>query len=420
MGGIVAADVVLLRIEMQDFGHNILGTIHLDAPLLGIHPSVISAGLASLFKPKPKPDPSQQSEGSSSNMSLETLNLEDQKTDPNFNPRFSNDGNLPSSLRPIWSAAGHFLNKHAVYPDSKVIRRNISAISSAANAYVTSHVEFGGAVADQKRLWERYKRLRAMEERGSDHRARLAIFWTACTGNPKREKSPSLSGISTPTGSDVDSMPDDASLDTASIVSQSEIQPLEPAQSVDSQSSQFTSSSFSTAVASVDGTEHMLPDWPPLPPTPTLPSPPDFTQYTDKAVQEAIKRQHERNVKAFNQASKDREATIKERKKVEEKLQKVAEKESKKIRPQPNTSKPASFADDLPRDSEKPVKEKHFCVLPPNHSSGLDPIWMKVQMGSIDQVTAHCGLFDANRECYMPLIHEVAETILGWVQELRV
>jgi len=54
MGGILAAEVVLLRNERQGFRHRILGAVSFDSPFLGMHPGVISAGLGSIFRSEGK------------------------------------------------------------------------------------------------------------------------------------------------------------------------------------------------------------------------------------------------------------------------------------------------------------------------------------------------------------------------------
>jgi len=50
IGGILAAEVVLLRNERRGFGHRILGVVSFDSPFLGMHPGVISVGLGSFFR----------------------------------------------------------------------------------------------------------------------------------------------------------------------------------------------------------------------------------------------------------------------------------------------------------------------------------------------------------------------------------
>jgi len=59
VGGILGAEVVLLRNERRGFRHRILGVDYFDSPLLGMHPGVTSAGLGNLFRSEGK-DPSEE------------------------------------------------------------------------------------------------------------------------------------------------------------------------------------------------------------------------------------------------------------------------------------------------------------------------------------------------------------------------
>jgi hypothetical protein len=98
--------------------------------------------------------------------------------DPNFNPPFPNDIRLPE--RTGWDSALHFLNKHS------------HDLTTAASAYVTSHLDFGGCLADYKGLKNRYTKLRALESRttvpGNSRRIRFLNYYTACSGRPKKAK----------------------------------------------------------------------------------------------------------------------------------------------------------------------------------------------------------------------------------------
>lgn len=62
MGGILAAEVVLLRdAAAARSRHRILGILSFDTPFLGIHPGVITAGIGSLFRASPAASPPSQS-----------------------------------------------------------------------------------------------------------------------------------------------------------------------------------------------------------------------------------------------------------------------------------------------------------------------------------------------------------------------
>ncbi|MCJ1441317.1 MAG: hypothetical protein MMC23_001803 [Stictis urceolatum] len=208
MGGILSADAVLLppySPENRDpFYHRILGTINFDTPFLGMHPGVIKSGIGSIFRPAPpnaRPGPENHasnenvflpmhSEGGSqvSTLALSTVSSPPSSPyttptdDPNYNPPFANDVHIP--VRKRWNNALHFLNKHS------------DDLAHAAKTYVTSHFEFGGAMADYRTLNNRYKKLRGLEDiddsRGvisssyrQVRRVRFVNYYTACTGRLK-------------------------------------------------------------------------------------------------------------------------------------------------------------------------------------------------------------------------------------------
>ncbi|KAL8898375.1 MAG: hypothetical protein Q9207_006728, partial [Kuettlingeria erythrocarpa] len=74
-----------------------------------------------------------------------------------------------------WSRALYFINKHS------------DNVTKASKAYLTSHLEFGGCMADYHGLVDRYDRIRALEDRTRE-RVRFVNYYTATTGRPKRKK----------------------------------------------------------------------------------------------------------------------------------------------------------------------------------------------------------------------------------------
>ena len=248
MGGILGAEVVLLAPYRADDPrpavHRILGTINFDVPFLGIHPGIVKAGLASLFRGEDPPpelrpapgsgpgsstllnvpshdskSPAQASTAASSDAvsyfpsqsssagtpstaaSLNTLSphrspLATPVNDPNFNPRYDNDVVRP--MRKGWDRTIHFVGKH------------YGGLTKAARAAVASHVEFSSTMADYRGLRARYRRLRALEDvpdasaggAGTAHRTprrvRFANYYTASTGRPKsrsRSRSPGVGAL---------------------------------------------------------------------------------------------------------------------------------------------------------------------------------------------------------------------------------
>ncbi|KAJ9629757.1 hypothetical protein H2203_002138 [Taxawa tesnikishii (nom. ined.)] len=220
MGGLVSAEVVLVSLQAEvGLRHRILGTINFDVPFLGMHPGVIKSGLASIFNPAPdtptQPEAQtlspitslglaspEASEGPFSPPARADTFFNPDQPDPNFNPAFQNDVVLP--VRKGWRNVWHFVNKHS------------DNLTAATKQLISSHMEFGGAMADYSGLKMRYARIRALEEQNEDirrsvvsgnsapPRVRFVNYYTASTGRPKKPKSPQespSSGLSVGKGS---------------------------------------------------------------------------------------------------------------------------------------------------------------------------------------------------------------------------
>lgn len=213
MGGILSAEVALLApysaASRELFRHRILGTISFDTPFLGMHPGVVVSGIGSLFRPAADPPGMQSPQSNGGNtpsrpmasaaappssqagdyFDLESTDADgavspfaSTQNDPNYNPPFPNDVRTP--IRTGWDNAMHFITKHS------------DGLTRATTSYVTSHLEFGGCLADYKGLRTRYARLRALEdvdELGQDRdegdklkrRVRFVNYYTASTGRGK-------------------------------------------------------------------------------------------------------------------------------------------------------------------------------------------------------------------------------------------
>ncbi|ROW02672.1 hypothetical protein VSDG_01853 [Cytospora chrysosperma] len=225
MGGLLAADVALMPSPSPVYGgplkHRILGTISLDAPLLGLHPGIIKSGIASLFRKAPDPPGREQelagplaSQNASGSLSLDgTPSLSDLGTpsgmaspaplsimssnasdriqpDPNFNPAFFND--VPFVDRGWWKNVAHFAKKH--YSDG---------LFSSTYQHLISHLEFGSCLADYSALNSRYNKIRRLEDvdelnqveqgSGREVRVRFVNYYTVSTGIPKTPASPPAS-----------------------------------------------------------------------------------------------------------------------------------------------------------------------------------------------------------------------------------
>lgn len=425
MGGLLSAEVVLLSSShptgRQDSHHCIVGTINFDCPFLGMHPGVVISGIGSIFRPAPasttlqpqdslgrsqglKPescsnDPlspsisiSQSAEvsqaQSSNNLSSSDINsvvtpalsldsgsltrktsasIASSSQDPNYNPPFPNDIRIP--VRSGWDNALHFVTKHS------------NDLSKAARSYVTSHLEFGGCLADYKGLKSRYARLRALEHinlHQASHQAqvRFVNYYTASTGRPKKAKlapqkpieSQNTSRIASETnlnpvleqlaptpyehGSPLASprVSVDESLDGEKILEA--CQSLSECNAVADE--QTLAIKESTTLVDENAAPSELEDpgpqiiknetpltfepvifpaenlLPPLPKLPEEPPPFDPAAYPDKDVRNLAQKEHSRQTKNYIRATKDQDRAVKERQKLIEKKEKLAKKEVEK------------------------------------------------------------------------------------------
>lgn len=200
LGGIITAEVALLPSgpdSAYEFRHRILGLINFDVPFLGLHPGVISAGLASLFH-KREPSPGLQQNASAA--SETTLTFVSEQTadsdepeqppspfdppvdDPYFNPPFPND------VR--WVKRSHRDGLR------NFLQKNHGHLLKAVPQYLQSYIEHGGVLADYSSLRSRYQRLKECEavdetrrernEQGKlKRRIRFVNYYTASPGFPR-------------------------------------------------------------------------------------------------------------------------------------------------------------------------------------------------------------------------------------------
>ena len=430
MGGILAAEVALLPpyspISRDPFRHHILGTVNFDTPFLGMHPGVVVSGIGSLFRPAPEtPNAKYKSDtentnaplpmppadgvldGSSREASLlRPLQEQDSNTsgyftthsdtaslnqstsshptrqntlsplaspinDPNFDPPFPNDVRIPA--RKGWDNTLHFIMKHS------------DGLTKATKSYVTSHLEFGGCLADYAGLKSRYARIRALEDvderqNASGHlsrplrRIRFVNYYTASTGRIEKPKlppdyegsershvdgtadtviGPRMQDVSLAT---VHSQDNDrlSELSTSPIAEQEtrtdsgdisgrasqEMNLMEPAPFLDDEDIEIESfhepppegeavqpvPAFSTDItkANDSDTVHQAVSLPPIPSLPTEPLAFDPSLYTDKDERKLAEKEHSRQIKLYQRAVKDRDKAIVDRRKLVEKREKIA------------------------------------------------------------------------------------------------
>ncbi|RMZ88549.1 hypothetical protein DV736_g4222, partial [Chaetothyriales sp. CBS 134916] len=198
LGGILAAEVILkLAVpgdhspRVQQFQHKILGLVAFDSPFLGIHPSVVGTGLASLFRGTPPPSDETSSsvataagtavtDTNSTSADASTSELWSAPTDQTFNPAYTNDVHLARRTGKL-NRAFYFLSKHW------------GSVNMAMCNYIDSHFEHGGIMADYPGLRRRYNAIRALEDVNPfsstrpSRRVRFANYYSA-TAPPQKEK----------------------------------------------------------------------------------------------------------------------------------------------------------------------------------------------------------------------------------------
>ncbi|KAH7033170.1 uncharacterized protein B0I36DRAFT_105792 [Microdochium trichocladiopsis] len=222
MGGLLAADVILMpgqQPQQTYLRHRILGAVHLDSPILGLHPGIVVSGISSLFRAKPEKPGSPTSPGAqlgatgsqsdvlSPTQSLYSESSFDSQTtaassipppgpgfagartmDPNFDPSFPNDVRLKD--RSWWKNVVHFAKKHSS-----------EGLIDAATKHLMSHLEFGSCLMDFGGLKARYENVRKLEDvddiknYGFPHvppQVRFVQYYTVCYGFPKVPKSPKV------------------------------------------------------------------------------------------------------------------------------------------------------------------------------------------------------------------------------------
>jgi hypothetical protein len=349
MGGLLAADIALL------FRHNIIGVINFDVPFLGMHPGIVKAGLASIFNKPSTPNESSSGEPVSNRPSRMDTFFAPRPSDPNYNPPFPNDVNLPA--RKGWANALHFVNKHS------------KDLIQASRGLVKSHLDFGGAMADYPELKDRYARIRALEEDNEEKRQsanpevrsppriRFVNYYTASTGRPKKPKPLKSPSPSRPPSRG----PERLTIETANHDSQSQERLTVETASLDSES-QPSSPQTSTEEELVSISPRMLaeddltpispqeplsagtpiqepshfdtprdvegpPELPDIPPIPREPPFVDLAQFNTKEERRAAEKEHTGALREYQRAVKARNTVIKERAKIEERWRKQKKKQ---------------------------------------------------------------------------------------------
>lgn len=492
LGGILSAEVALHESDSTNgldiFKHNILGLINFDVPFLGLHPGIVGTGIASLFQPK-RSNESPQDDAAErpglSSIATEVFGSEKtpswfkQNPDSNYDPAFPND--VRRAKRSQLDGMLNFLKK------------NTGQVTSAMKDYATSYFEFGGCLTDYSGLRRRYSRLKELE--GLDNmnlkrdrqgrllrRIRFVNYYTASPGFPKKsqpmdtpgsindESNESKETRKEDAGSTIDG-PEPSSPVLIEEDSEDSLDDLDP-KPIDEPPVTTTKPEASPRVkiADPEAAESVsLPDkgrddslvqpatddkftsllelLPPLPTIPDTPSAIDPSKFEDKDLLKHAQKEYTRLLKLHEQAKKECEKTVKERKKLLEQLKK----KHKKLNPSPsptealdpadgesittsitkesesdnfsNPEQPDALPDTQPSptdskksSSEKPSKDRKFCVLP-KIGGTPDPLWVRLFIPDVDEVVAHQSIFLPNGLYYEWLVGDIVARIEQWVQD---
>lgn len=383
MGGLLAADIALLPpygvASGPPFRHRILGTISMDAPLLGLHPGIVVSGIASLFRPaatpaavdgtnesrqssatptgRISPDPNIYSEVAPPSGAISPTSpfppppdADRPVQDPYFNPPFFNDVSFID--RGWFKNIANFAKKHKE-----------ENLVEAAASHILNHLEFGGCLANYSELNARYNKLRKLEDVDEAMllangqravRVRFVNYYTASTGIPKATKPlPSDAYLKPPeTRLPIDGGPTEVESRTStpriSIEDYGDggrptlLQELEPVPEPDEHDpAPQQPPPGGSATEEDDSMEPVVDETsvtiagevlklPPIPDSPSPPDDPDLDSYTDKDARKQAEKEAKRVKKAYDQAVKNREKTIKERQKLIEKWHRKSLKEAEK------------------------------------------------------------------------------------------
>ncbi|KAL8667175.1 MAG: hypothetical protein Q9202_000747 [Teloschistes flavicans] len=436
MGGLLVAEVALSVSERRSEAntrYRIVGTVNLDTPFLGMHPGIVVSGLSSLFRPTPEHSDSQElstqgrqlelrpssdssslpiSEASSTFPCSPGSTLHHSPSTPSIEPDSSTpiQPDRDSTKQSTWSKAFYFFNKHS------------GDLTKATRTYFTSHLEFGGCLADPKGLMSRYSRIIALDEDARRNKVRFVNYYTASTGRPKKSKTPNVGKkgakpkssdneterlerearsleeaavdefsnqyLGKPTKDNQSQMSTSAAEGASQETPEHELElalsntqdtldipdlpPVDISLQTTQASSAAESSTMEPSSSPVQSTDDLLP---PLPNKPTEPPPFDPTSYIDKDILKVASRDHARLVKAYQRALKDRDKAVTDRRKVLAKRAKDKERKSKNEAKKTRNSieGPALSGPDAQDTDEMSPQACPLPTIAPSSSSSLNP-----------------------------------------------
>jgi hypothetical protein len=167
MGGSLASEATLL-LSRVTFSHNIIAILGLDVPFLGVHPHVVTSGVAGLGKsgkpagenlPLPMDRPTAGSDAKSQSQvslaeSATNLSLTDSQSSDLSKPPSRIPSRTPSP-KPKKSTFTQTLTKTVT-----AIYNNRHDLGGAAPRYLWSHLEYGHILLDPAELKAQYDQLR--------------------------------------------------------------------------------------------------------------------------------------------------------------------------------------------------------------------------------------------------------------------
>jgi hypothetical protein len=177
MGGSLAGEAIILLSRVA-FSHNVIGIVGLDVPFLGVHPHVVTSGIAGLGKSnKPAQEnlPMDRPTSGSDAKSNSQLSLPDntsQLTPHNSTPQLSlsettsSDMSKPPSHPPSRTPSPKPKDpKKSTWTQTlaktvTAVYNNRHDLGGAAPRYLWSHLEYGHILLDPAELKAQYDQLR--------------------------------------------------------------------------------------------------------------------------------------------------------------------------------------------------------------------------------------------------------------------
>jgi pimeloyl-ACP methyl ester carboxylesterase len=192
MGGSLASEAIIL-LSRVTFQHNIIAIIGLDVPFLGVHPHVVTSGIAGLVKSGVKPPEKESLNRPTADASTSQLSLADNENTISTSTSQTSltdtiPGRSPSQQPPPVRTPSPQPPPPEKKSDLKetftkavqAIYRNRHDLGGAAPRYLWSHIEYGHILLDPMELKAQYDQLRQLP-------VHFANFYT-CIPSVKNEE----------------------------------------------------------------------------------------------------------------------------------------------------------------------------------------------------------------------------------------